>query len=110
ASTPVPPPTCHWKPPSPTAPSSSAKPKSAAASIASSPFACGRVRSAPCPPRRRQVPGLRRGQRPPHHQRAEEALRQASRPPGGERYRRPHEDGSEGRGRQPLQRYRSEEH
>src|ERR1035437_9484032 len=60
------------------------------------------------PPRRRQVPGLRRGQRPLHHQRAEEALRQTSRPPGGERYRHPHEDGSESRGRQPLQPYRQD--
>src|ERR1035437_2452460 len=60
------------------------------------------------PPRRRQVPGLRRGQRPLHHQRAQAALRHTSRPPGGERYRRPPEDGSENRGRQPLQPYRQD--
>src|ERR1035437_10117808 len=58
------------------------------------------------PPRRRQIPGLRRGQRPLHYQRPQEALRQSSRPPRGERYRSPHEDGSESHGRQPLQPYR----
>src|ERR1039457_1278866 len=67
-----------------------------------------RSRARAPPPRRRQVPRLRRGQRPLHHQRPQEALRQASRPPRGERYRRPHEDGAEGHVRQPLQQHRQD--